>query len=157
MKRIASAFLILLAAVTVAAANDAQPIQFEWSEVAIVTDKERHVFAVEMATTKAQHAWGLTGRKMLPPNAGMLFDLGKVRAVNMWMKEAEIPLDMIFIDSDGAIVNIAHDAEPFSERIIPSGGPVRAILEVNAGIARRLGIKPGDRLIHAIFAAGGAS
>ena len=145
--------LLLLTGAPLAAAGQEGP-PFERSEVTVVTGKGRFVFAVDLATTPAQHAWGLTGRTQLSANAGMLFDLGDTRVVSMWMKDAVIALDMLFVDAAGAIVTIEHDAEPHSERLISSQVPVRAILEVNAGTARRLGIDIGDRLIHPLFGEG---
>ena len=67
----------------------------------------------------------------------------------MWMQNTYLPLDMLFIRADGSIARIAADTEPLSTRTIPSGEPVLAVLELNAGTAARLGIKPGDRVEHA--------
>jgi uncharacterized protein len=67
------------------------------------------------------------------------------------MKNTYIPLDMIFIQGDGRILRIAENTEPLSIRTIPSGGPVRAVLEVIGGTAEKLGIAPGDRVASAIF------
>jgi uncharacterized membrane protein (UPF0127 family) len=58
---------------------------------------------------------------------------------------------MIFIRGDGRILRITENTEPMSTRQIPSGGPVRAVLEVIAGTSRKLGIAPGDRVAHPIF------
>jgi len=71
--------------------------------------------------------------------------------VSFWMKNTYISLDMIFIRADGRILRIAENTERLSERMVPSGGPVRAVLEVVAGTARKLGIAPGDRVAHRIF------
>ena len=70
-----------------------------------------------------------------------------------WMQNTYIPLDMIFIRGDGSILRIAENTEPLSTRLIPSGGPVRAVLEVIGGTARKLGIAPGDRVASPIFSA----
>jgi uncharacterized membrane protein (UPF0127 family) len=80
----------------------------------------------------------------------MLFDFPE-QNVSMWMKNTLIPLDMIFIKADGRILRIAENTEVESEKIIPSGGPVRGVLEVIAGSAKMLGIKPGDRVAHPMF------
>jgi uncharacterized membrane protein (UPF0127 family) len=69
------------------------------------------------------------------------------------MENTYIPLDMIFIRADGRILRIVENTEPLSTRIIPSGGPVRGVLEVIAGTARKLGIAAGDRVAHPIFGA----
>jgi uncharacterized membrane protein (UPF0127 family) len=108
-------------------------------------------FSVEIAVNDEERAKGLMFRKELPEGQGMLFDFKRDEAVSMWMRNTYVPLDMIFIQRDGRILRIAEHTEPLSERIIPSGGPVRAVLEVVAGTARKLGIAPGDRVAHAIF------
>ena len=110
-----------------------------------------HAFSVEMATTEAERAQGLMNRKSLPEGQGMLFDFQRDQEVGFWMKNTYIPLDMIFIRSDGRIMRIAENTEPLSERIVPSNGAVRAVLEVIGGTARKLGIAPGDRVAHPIF------
>lgn len=110
-----------------------------------------HAFAVEMAVTEAERAQGLMNRKSLPEGQGMLFDFHRDQEVGFWMKNTYIPLDMIFIRSDGRIMRIAENTEPLSERIVPSNGAVRAVLEVIGGTSRKLGIAPGDRVAHPIF------
>jgi uncharacterized membrane protein (UPF0127 family) len=67
------------------------------------------------------------------------------------MQNTYIPLDMIFIKADGRIANIVENTEPLSTRMIPSGTPVRAVLEVIGGTSRKLGIAVGDRVAHPIF------
>jgi len=111
-----------------------------------------HSFSVEVADTPERRALGLMHRRSMPANAGMLFDFKSDQPVSMWMRNTIIPLDMLFIARDGRIVNIVERTVPFSETGIPSQGPVRAVLELNAGTASRLGIKPGDRVKHPIFA-----
>ncbi|MPZ57992.1 MAG: DUF192 domain-containing protein [Rhizobiales bacterium] len=110
-----------------------------------------HVFAVEMAATDADRSRGLMFRKSLPSGHGMLFDFKQDQVVGMWMRNTYISLDMIFIRSDGTIARIAQNTEPLSERVISSGVPVRAVLEMIAGTARRLGLAPGDRVAHQMF------
>lgn len=110
-----------------------------------------HVFAVEFAATDEDRIRGLMFRKELPEGRGMLFDFKTDQDVAMWMRNTLIPLDMIFIRGDGRIHRIAENTEPLSERIIPSGGPVRAVLEVIGGTAKKLGIAPGDQVAHAMF------
>ena len=90
-------------------------------------------------------------RRELPEGTGMLFDFHREQDVSFWMKNTYIPLDMIFIRADGRILRIAENTEPLSERLIPSGGPIRAVLEVIGGTAQKLGIAPGDRVASPIF------
>ena len=81
----------------------------------------------------------------------MLFDFQREQEVSFWMQNTYISLDMIFIRGDGRILRVVENTEPLSTRLIPSGGQIRGVLEVIAGTARKLGIKPGDRVAHPIF------
>jgi len=112
-----------------------------------------HVFSVEIADNDAEREKGLMYRKELPEGRGMLFDFHREQDVSFWMQNTYIPLDMLFIRADGSILRIVEDTEPLSTRLIPSGGPVRAVLEVIGGTARKLGIAPGDRVASSIFKA----
>jgi uncharacterized protein len=122
--------------------------------IEIVGKSGVHAFAVELATDDAERERGLMYRKELPEGRGMLFDFHEDRPVAFWMHNTYIPLDMIFIRSDGSIARIAENTEPMSDRLIPSGTPVRAVLEVIAGTARKFGIAPGDRVESSIFGSG---
>lgn len=126
-------------------------VAFETSSLELHTESGRHVFTVELAVTDRQLSQGLMNRAALPAGSGMLFDFGADQAVSMWMRNTLISLDMIFIDRDGAIVGIAERTTPMSTRIIQSPGPVRAVLELNAGTVERLGVRSGDRVLHPIF------
>jgi uncharacterized membrane protein (UPF0127 family) len=117
----------------------------------IATKTGVHVFAVEIADNDAERAKGLMYRRELPEGQGMLFDFHREQEVSFWMQNTYIPLDMVFIRSDGRILRIAENTEPLSTRLIPSGGPVRAVLEVIGGTTRKLGIAPGDRVASPIF------
>ncbi len=110
-----------------------------------------HVFSVEVADNDAERAKGLMYRKDLAEGRGMLFDFHRDQEVSFWMQNTYIPLDMIFIRGDGRILRIEENTEPLSTRLIPSRGPVRAVLEVTGGSARKLGIAPGDRVASPIF------
>jgi uncharacterized protein len=110
-----------------------------------------HFFAAELAVTDEERAKGLMFRKELPEGRGMLFDFKRDQEVSMWMENTYVSLDMIFILANGRIARIAEHTEPLSRKIVSSGGPVRAVLEVVAGTAKRLGLAPGDRVGHPIF------
>ena len=117
----------------------------------IATKSGVRVFAVELAVSDAEREKGLMFRKQVPEGTGMLFDFKKDQQVTMWMKNTYVSLDMIFIRNDGRIAQIAENTEPESEKIIPSGAPVRAVLEVVGGTAKKLGIAPGDKVASPIF------
>jgi uncharacterized protein len=110
-----------------------------------------HRIQVEVARNDQERSQGLMFRRDLPPDQGMLFDFERVQPVSMWMRNTYISLDMIFIRADGTIARIAPQAEPLSTRIIPSGEPVLAVLELVAGSAQKMGLKAGDRVIHPLF------
>ena len=73
----------------------------------------------------------------------------------MWMKNTPLSLDMIFADETGKVLYVAADTVPFSEDIISAPVPVRSVLEVKAGTAGRIGVRPGDRIEATIFRKGG--
>jgi len=127
-------------------------VTFGHGELDIETASGRHHFDIELATKDEQQIQGLMFRRTLAPDAGMLFLYPSEREIQMWMKNTVIPLDMIFIRADGTVSHIAERAVPRSLEIIPSEGPVLAVLEVNGGTAARLGIKPGDRVLYPAFA-----
>ncbi|HZH09686.1 MAG TPA: DUF192 domain-containing protein [Microvirga sp.] len=112
---------------------------------------QRQSFQVEVARNDADRAQGLMYRRSMAPDRGMLFDFGRVEPVSMWMQNTYLPLDMLFIRPDGTIARIAANTEPLSTRTIPSGEPVLAVLELNAGTAAKLGIRAGDRVEHPLF------
>ncbi|MEX0751763.1 MAG: DUF192 domain-containing protein, partial [Xanthobacteraceae bacterium] len=114
--------------------------------VEIVSKTGVHVFTVELADNDEERARGLMFRKELPAGQGMLFDFHREQEVAFWMKDTYISLDIIFIGGDGTIRRIAAGTEPLSLTSIPSGGPIRAVLEVAAGTAKKLGIEPGDKV-----------
>ena len=121
------------------------------AKIEIISKTGVHAFAVELANNDDERSRGLMFRKELPEGRGMLFDFQQDRPVEFWMHNTFISLDMIFITGDGRILRIAEKTEPFSDRLIPSGGPVRAVLEVIAGTARKDGLAPGDRVTGSIF------
>lgn len=139
---IALAALLLMTPAVMAA--DVQSLE-------IVSKSGVHIFTVEMATTEQERETGLMYRKELAEGRGMLFDFSPPQQVSMWMKNTFIPLDMIFIKADGRILRIAENTEPQSEKIIPSGGLAKGVLEVIGGTARKYGIEPGDKVAHPLF------
>ncbi len=123
----------------------------EYESLSIQQDNAIHNFQVELADTHEKRVQGLMHRLTLEPHEGMLFDFKTEQMISMWMYKTYLPLDMLFIDSDGSIVHIAHDATPLSTQKIPSVKPARAVLEINGGIAKELGIMVGDRILHPLF------
>ena len=146
MTSLAAAFAVL---VTLCINPAARAASFQPLEIA--TKSGVQVFSVEMATTEEEKQNGLMHRKELPDGKGMLFDFSPEQQISMWMKNTYISLDMIFIRADGRIHRIAESTEPESTKVIAAGAPVRAVLEVIAGTAKKLGIRAGDRVAHPFF------
>jgi uncharacterized membrane protein (UPF0127 family) len=120
-------------------------------KLTISTQSGEFPFSVEVMRSESEREKGLMFRRYLPADRGMLFDFKVEQPVMMWMKNTFLPLDMIFITRNGVVKTVVENAEPLSERIIPSGGNVFAVLEVNAGTAAKIGVKAGDRVAHPIF------
>ena len=125
-------------------------VEFKTSPEPLVIETGRGPasFVIELATTSKERSQGLMNRETMAADHGMLFDFGQTRAVMMWMKNTILPLDMVFIGPDGKVMGVAADTVPFSESIISSPGPVRYVLEINAGMAAEHGIAAGDTVIH---------
>lgn len=111
------------------------------------TDSGEHSYSVEVAESEGDRRMGLMFRRSLPETSGMLFLYEPPQASAMWMRNTYISLDMVFISADGLVHRIAANTEPFSTDLIPSGGDVAAVLELNAGQAAKIGLKRGDRVI----------
>ncbi len=140
----ALAALSIFTAVAGRAAAEFEPLE-------IATQKGVVVLEVEVARTPETRSSGLMFRTSLPDRQGMLFDFEEDQPVFMWMKNTYIPLDMLFIRSDGTIARIAEMTTPLSTQTISSGEPVRAVLEIAGGAAAQLGIAPGDHVSHDLF------
>jgi uncharacterized membrane protein (UPF0127 family) len=115
----------------------------------------RHDFNIEVASSEQEKELGLMYRTTLGDSEGMLFPYPTERSISMWMHNTYIPLDMVFIRSDGTIARIEERAEPLSDRVISSGSSVAAVLELAGGATARLGIKPGDKVRYPLFKGAG--
>jgi uncharacterized membrane protein (UPF0127 family) len=141
----------IFALISLAAASTGARAQQALEAIEVVTAAGTYPFSVEVMRTPEQLSQGLMFRRYMPEDRGMLFDFKAEQPVQFWMKNTYLPLDMIFISKAGKIVSIAENAEPLSEKLIPSGAPVVGVLEVNAGTAARIQAKPGDSVRASIF------
>lgn len=117
----------------------------------IITSNGSFKFSVEIADDAAERSRGLMFRETMLPTHGMLFDFGETSPVMMWMKNTPLSLDMIFIKENGQVARIASNTVPFSQTIVSSGEPVSHVLELNAGIAKQIGLKLDDKVMHPFF------
>lgn len=111
--------------------------------VTVTQNGKAHVFSTEVAATPEQQEQGLMYRKALAPDAAMLFPFPQPKYASFWMKNTLIPLDIVYVRSDGTIDKIAENTVPMSEVPVASGGEVAAVLELAGGTAERLGIDEG--------------
>ena len=120
----------------------------------IVSAGKTHAFKVEMADTPEESERGLMYRASMPKDHGMIFDFRPSHEISMWMKNCLFPQDMLFLDEKGTVIAIAENARPGSTRLISPGFPIASVLELNGGIAKELGLKPGDKVQHKLFGNG---
>jgi len=116
------------------------------ASVAIDTGGRKVMFRVEVAVTPEEHARGLMYRSRLADDAGMVFVFEEPSIQRFWMKNTLIPLDMIFIGSDRAIVGVVENAQPLTLTARSVGEPSQYVLEIGGGLAARLGIRAGQRV-----------
>jgi uncharacterized membrane protein (UPF0127 family) len=119
----------------------------------IITSTGAHPYQVEVADDDALRERGLMYRHQMAANHGMLFEFPTRAPVTFWMKNTYLPLDMIFIDADGTVRGVYEHAKPMSEKLIPSGVAVTAVLELNADQAFDIHLKPGDKVRFPFFRA----
>lgn len=109
-------------------------------------------FAVEVADDDRERAQGLMHRESLPLSSGMLFVYDRPQRLSFWMRNTLIELDLLFLDEFGVVRHIHHRARPLDETPIPGGeDDLTGVLEINGGLAARLGLKPGAVLRHPAF------
>lgn len=111
-------------------------------------------FSVAVADDTAERAQGLMNVPEMPTLQGMLFAYSEPQPVAFWMENTLIPLDMIFAGEDGTITKIHENAVPMDRTSIPGGDAVKFVLEINGGLARRLGIEVGDAIQHPLVGEG---
>ncbi|NNE89031.1 MAG: DUF192 domain-containing protein [Silicimonas sp.] len=105
-------------------------------------------FTVEVADDPAERSLGLMNRESMARSAGMLFVYERPQKTVFWMKNTLIPLDMIFADANGVVTRVHENARPLDLTGIDGGDGVQFVLEINGGLARRLGISEGSELRH---------
>lgn len=123
------------------------------TSVALRGDWGQARFSVEIADDVGERAQGLMFRKSMPASAGMLFIYDSPQTLSFWMRNTLIPLDLLFIDSRGVVQHIHSNAVPLDETPINGGDDLLAVLEINGGLAARMGITEGTALRHPAFAA----
>lgn len=144
--RLAAAAAVLLKAVIWGA--PALAASCPEGRVALRGDFGETGFSVEIADDPEERARGLMFRESMASGAGMLFVYEQPGPARFWMKNTPLALDMIFADARGVVTHVHSQAKPLDETPIDGGDAVQFVLEINAGLASRLGIVPGAEMRH---------
>ncbi len=123
----------------------ATPAQLDVVTVRIDTGKKVHSYRTEVARTPEQQGRGMMYRKAMARDTAMLFPFPEPRMASFWMANTYVPLDIIFISSEGRVINVGEGV-PLSTATVESTGPAAAVLELYRGEAARIGLEPGDRI-----------
>lgn len=141
-------FLCVLGSAAPAACSaDSITLRGDWGQARV---------SVEVADTPEARARGLMFVEEMPTLAGMLFVYPEPQPVSFWMRNTLIPLDMLFFDETGRLTRLHANARPGDETAIPGGDAVQFVLEINGGLAARLGIAEGDVMRHPAIGPDGA-
>lgn len=146
---LACASLAFFAACAADAAGRRPPPQLAGlptSALSVETASGTHRFQVWVAADPGSRERGLMFVREMPADRGMLFLFARAQYASFWMKNTYLPLDLVFIRRDGSVSNVARGAVPGSLEPIVSSAPVTAVLELLAGTADRIGLRPGDRV-----------
>jgi uncharacterized membrane protein (UPF0127 family) len=106
-------------------------------------------FSVEIADTSQKQGLGLMFRDYMSEDHGMLFIFPNEAPRSFWMKNTRIPLDIMYFDKNLEMVSVSANTPPCRVSrcpSYPSTGPAMYVLELNAGMAAKLGVGPGARL-----------
>ena len=128
-------------------------IEYRSTEVQLLPDsrKPKVTFFVKVAETNEQQRRGLMFTRHLPDHHGMLFVFNSDMPRQFWMKNTQIPLDILFFDAKGYLVNLIASAKPYSLTPLHSQGSVRYVLEINGGRAAEIGVQSEARLLLPIL------
>ena len=117
----------------------------------ILSENGEHQFNVEEAKTLDQQARGMMFRETMADDSGMIFEFEEPKVATIWMKNTALPLDILFVRSNGKILKIEHMAQPYKLRSASSEAVVAAVVELKGGTSKDLGIQPGDTIKHTFF------
>lgn len=115
------------------------------AKVAFETSKGRFTYRIEVAATPDEQACGMMFREKMPRDTGMSFPMTPPRATGFWMENTALPLDIIFVSPAGRVLNYRR-GQPYSREVLSSIGATAEVIELVAGEADRIGLKPGDRV-----------
>ena len=135
--------------------NKIQEIEITPQDIDFTRDGELSIFKndsliqtieVEFAKNDEERALGLMYRSSMDEHQGMWFIFPEEAPRSFYMRNTEIPLDIIYLDKDKKVVSIAKNARPYDETSLPSEKPAMYVLEINGGLSDKWGIEKGDRM-----------
>lgn len=135
--------------------NRVQEIEITPQDIDFTRDGEVSIFKndsliqtieVEFAKNDEERALGLMYRSSMDEHQGMWFIFPEEAPRSFYMRNTEIPLDIIYLDKDKKVVSIAKNARPYDETSLPSEKPAMYVLEINGGLSDKWGIEKGDRM-----------
>ena len=135
----AGVMFVMMAGQAMACSDDRVTVSGDWGHAN---------FSVTIADTGPERAQGLMNVPAMPLMTGMLFVYDSPHRASFWMRNTLIPLDMLFAGPDGTILSIHANANPLDDTSIPGGDGIQYVLEINGGLAARLGVEVGDVLQH---------
>jgi uncharacterized membrane protein (UPF0127 family) len=147
MRNLLAAAMLLstLAAAPVLAATPCPNSGLQTIKLVFETAKGRFPYRVEVAATSEQQACGMMFRESMAPGTGMSFPMQPPRTTGFWMENTILPLDIIFVSPQGRVLNV-RQGQPYSRDVLASAGITADVIELAAGEAKRIGLKPGDRV-----------
>lgn len=139
--------LIVMAPASCLAAGRPMMLPSDPTPLTAQTASGKQTFTIEIADNVREREAGLMFRQSMSDHHGMLFLFPVQRHLAFWMKNTPMPLDLVFIGSDGKVKAILPGT-PFSTDSISPQEPVQFVLELKAGTAQKTGIGVGTRLHH---------
>ena len=112
------------------------------------SNNEIKIFNVEIADTEDTRIKGLMWRENIPFGKGMFFVWEREAYRNFWMKNTPAPLDILFFDKDGMLINVAENTQPFSLENIQSIRPAQYVLELITGSSFKFNIYEGSKILN---------
>lgn len=141
----AAALLAVIVAAPASAQGTCPSSTLKRTPATFVTATGRHKYDLEIAASSDEQQCGMMFRKTMKPGTGMIFPFTPPRSASFWMENTPLPLDLIFVGPDNKVLTIAS-GKPFSRDMIDSGGITAWVIELKAGQAKKIGLKPGDRV-----------
>lgn len=143
---LAAAMLLSVVPATMASAATPCPnAGLRTARVVFETARGRFPYTLEVAATPEQQACGMMFRERVAPGTGMSFPMQPPREAGFWMENTLVPLDLIFVSPAGRVLNV-RQGKPHSREVLSSDGITADVIELAAGEAQRIGLRPGDRV-----------